>query len=79
MTTLSAVAIVAVPPSLALLALLVFDRRHIHGQMEQIAEAAEARAAARSQRAIASNSAQSFGVRVALEAQHMQDATSQAA
>lgn len=81
MTTTLDFAIVTVPLTLAVLALLVLARRHIHGQMEQIAAAAEARAAARSQRAVASNAAKTCAcdAPVPLEDLHMQGATSQAA
>jgi hypothetical protein len=52
MTTILDFAFVAVPLTLAVLALLVLGRRHIHGQMAQIAVAAKARAAARSEQTV---------------------------
>jgi hypothetical protein len=79
MTTILDFAFVAVPLTLAVLALLVLGRRHIHGEMERIAETAEARTAAHSQRAVASNSAQACEAPVPLDDLHMQDATFQAA
>jgi hypothetical protein len=81
MTTTLDFAVVAVPLTLAVLALLVLGRRHIHGQMERMAETAEARAVARSQRAVASNAAKACACEtpVPLEDLHMQDTTSQAA
>lgn len=81
MTTILDFAIVTVPLTLAALALLILGRRHIHGQMEQIAAAAEARAAARSERVVASNAAKPWTGKSLrpLEDLHMQDAMSQAA
>jgi hypothetical protein len=79
MITILDFAIAAVPLTLATLALLVLGRDHIHGQMELIAETAQARADARSQRAVAANAANSRETPVPLEDLHMQDATSQAA
>jgi hypothetical protein len=67
MTTNLDFLVVAVPVTLAVVTLLVFGSRHIHGQMERIAETAEARSAARPQRAFASNSAQAYEVPVPLE------------
>ncbi|MEO8350747.1 MAG: hypothetical protein ABI680_03395 [Chthoniobacteraceae bacterium] len=57
MTTTLDFAVVELPLCLAVLALLVFGRRHIHEQMEQIAEMAKAGAATRSRRAVTSNAA----------------------
>lgn len=44
MTRLLAIAIVAIPPVVGLLALLALERRRFDAQRDQIAEAAEARA-----------------------------------
>ena len=52
MTTTLDFAVIAVPITFAAVALLVLGRRHIHGQMEQIAKEAQARAAARSRREV---------------------------
>ena len=69
MTTVFEFTVVAVPLTLAVLALLVLGRKHIHGQMVQIAEAVEARAVARSQRATALNAteAHTFETLISLE------------
>jgi hypothetical protein len=81
MTTTSDFAIIAVPLTLAVLALLVLGRRHIHGQMEQIAAAAGTRAAARNTRPVASNATtpRACVTTVPLEDLYVQDAPPQAA
>jgi len=80
MTTILDFAVVTVPLTLAVLALLVLGRRHIHGQMKEIAEAAQARGAPRSQHAIVLKAAEACTreALLSLEDPQMQAAASQA-
>jgi hypothetical protein len=80
MTTILDFAVVTVPLTLAVLALLVLGRRHIHGQMKEIVEAAQARGAPRSQHAIVLKAAEACTREAPSFAEYppMQDTASQA-